>query len=531
MIKRLFAVLLTVAAFSGVLSGRTAAASSLSQEIIDGIISRESDGDTEKWLSGLSEKAGSGSAEWYAIALSQYRPEFDLSGYADALEKYLSENEVKSASSRQRCALALIACGRRDAEFVKKTANDSIGEQGIMSLIFGLHLLNNGVTSEKFTVSSLAAELISSRMTDGGWAVMGQYSDVDVTAMAIQALAPLYTNDNEVTAAVDSALKLLAGKQLDNGGFSGYGAENPESAAQVIVALSSLGRDITKESAFIKNGRTVVDAMADFRLPDGGFSHTQDGKFNAIATVQAFYSCVSKLLADSGKKLFVFDERHQEPAITGSESVTQPGTVPSQSSSEATQEPVSRVKLNLILSGACIAIGGIVCIIMAVKGSRKRKDFVIVILVSLALAGVCYFIDIKTPDGFYAESGTQTQAGYVTFSVSCKTALGKDGSDNLPPDGILIAESQVSFPEGGTVYDVLISAAKKSRLPVASSGSLQTLYISGIGGISEFDFGPQSGWVYLVNGIMPSVSCAEYRLSDGDVVEWKYTCALGEDIG
>lgn len=529
MIKRLFAVILAVAAFSGILSGRTAAASSLPREIADGIIERESGGDMKKWLSTLSEKAGGGSAEWYAIALSQYRPECDLSGYADALEKYLSENEVKSASSRQRCALALIACGRRDAEFVKKTANDSIGEQGIMSLIFGLHLLNNGVTSEKFTVSSLAAELISSRMTDGGWAVMGQYSDVDVTAMAIQALAPLYGNNGDVTAAVDSALELLSGKQLDNGGFSGYGAENPESAAQVIVALSSLGRDITKESAFIKNGRTAVDAMADFRLPDGGFSHVSGGEVNAVATFQAFYSCVSAVLADSGKKLFIFDESPAGTEADDTESAEEPASSAIQST-ETSSDQKNGVHLKLILPVICLILGGIVCVIMAVRGSRKPKDFIAVILVSLILAAVCFFTDIRSADGFYSESESQTPAGYVTFSVSCKTALGKDGSDNLPSDGVLIAESQVSFPEGGTVYDVLMSATKKSRLPVASSGSLQTLYISGIAGISEFDFGPQSGWVYLVNGVMPSVSCAEYRLSDGDIVEWHYTCALGEDI-
>ena len=55
-------------------------------------------------------------------------------------------------------------------------------------------------------------------------------------------------------------------------------------------------------------------------------------------------------------------------------------------------------------------------------------------------------------------------------------------------------------------------------------------YVSGIGNLYEFDFGGLSGWVYSVNGRMPSVSCGEYVLSDGDKIEWMYTCDLGNDV-
>ena len=36
--------------------------------------------------------------------------------------------------------------------------------------------------------------------------------------------------------------------------------------------------------------------------------------------------------------------------------------------------------------------------------------------------------------------------------------------------------------------------------------------------------------MYRVNGETPSVGCAEYALSDGDQVEWLYTCDLGNDL-
>jgi len=56
------------------------------------------------------------------------------------------------------------------------------------------------------------------------------------------------------------------------------------------------------------------------------------------------------------------------------------------------------------------------------------------------------------------------------------------------------------------------------------------VYISGINHIYEFDYGELSGWMYRVNGGTPSVGCGSYILSDGDKIEWLYTCELGEDL-
>ena len=58
----------------------------------------------------------------------------------------------------------------------------------------------------------------------------------------------------------------------------------------------------------------------------------------------------------------------------------------------------------------------------------------------------------------------------------------------------------------------------------------EMVYISGINYLYEFDFGDLSGWVYHVNGVSPSVGCGEYKLSDGDRIEWLYTCNLGNDL-
>ena len=56
-------------------------------------------------------------------------------------------------------------------------------------------------------------------------------------------------------------------------------------------------------------------------------------------------------------------------------------------------------------------------------------------------------------------------------------------------------------------------------------------YVEGINNLYEFDVGSLSGWMYNVNGWYPNYGCSRYQVKDGDVVEWRYTCDLGYDLG
>ena len=155
--------------------------------IIEYNLQKSSAASVQDWIDGeLTRDAGAGS-EWYIIALSNHG-DYDFSGYNSALNDYLSENEVGSASSRLKYALTYIAIGDRTNPYIKKAIGNSIGEQGIMSLVFGLHLLNNECVSEAYSVNRLVNEILSIQLADGGFSVMGEYGDVDVTAMTVQAL-------------------------------------------------------------------------------------------------------------------------------------------------------------------------------------------------------------------------------------------------------------------------------------------------------------------------------------------------------
>lgn len=269
-------------------------------------------GDVQSLIDGqLCDNAGI-SSEFYVMALSQSGG-YDFRSYENALLNYLSTHSVSSASTREKYALALCAAGSTD-RYITDTANEAIGGLGIMSLTFGLHLLNNGYASSLYSVDGLIDDILANRTDDGGWCVIGSYGDVDVTAMTIQALAPYYGGRSDVTAAIDDALTLLSERQQDTGGFRTMGAENSESAAQVVIALSSLGIDAQEDGRFIKDGGNPLSALMTYRSGDGSFAHTGSGT-DENATMQAYCALTAYLRMRYGQSpLYIFDNaNHGSP--------------------------------------------------------------------------------------------------------------------------------------------------------------------------------------------------------------------------
>ncbi len=95
---------------------------------------------------------------------------------------------------------------------------------------------------------------------------------------------------------------------------------------------------------------------------------------------------------------------------------------------------------------------------------------------------------------------------------------------------IILPETEIGLYENETVLDVLVRAAKENDIRLDYSGTGMTAYVKGIANLYEFDYGPQSGWVYYVSGYdsLPSTSCGAYTLSDQDTVEWVYVTERAE---
>lgn len=134
---------------------------------------------------------------------------------------------------------------------------------------------------------------------------------------------------------------------------------------------------------------------------------------------------------------------------------------------------------------------------------------------------------------------TKTDKSSVTLSIDCLTALANlDKLDAvkvqlLPDDGFFLPAKEVELNPGETVFDVLLRETRANgiHMEFTKNPALSSSYVEGIGNLYEFDCGELSGWTYLVNGKGIGYGSSSYVLADGDVVEWRYTCDQGRDVG
>lgn len=214
---------------------------------------------------------------------------------------------AKKYTEYSRVILAVTAIGRDPADVGGFNMLQPLADfeqtvfQGINGPIFALLALDSGnyeipentVGSTQATRDLYVDYIINAQLENGGWSLMGGEAEIDVTAMALQALAN-YQDRKDVAEAVEKGLAVLSERQNDQGGYQYNAAESvsSESVSQVIVALAELGIALD-DSRFVKNGNTLLDALMQFQQEDGGFSHLMDGETDLLATEQAFYALVA----------------------------------------------------------------------------------------------------------------------------------------------------------------------------------------------------------------------------------------------
>ena len=245
--------------------------------------------------------------EWMVIGLARSGRTVPA-GYYDNVVEYVKAkadaNErlhPAKVTDNARVILALTAIGKDVTNvgghnLLKGLDNMAyVQKQGINGPIFTLIALDshNYPTMGDVTREKLIQVILDAQLPGGGWNLSGENADTDMTAMAIQALAPYYKTSETVKAAVDKALEALSALQQGDGGFGSWGTVNSESCDQVIVALTALGIDPATDSRFIKNGLTVLDALAGFYVNGGGFKHVADKGRDGMATEQGYYALAS----------------------------------------------------------------------------------------------------------------------------------------------------------------------------------------------------------------------------------------------
>lgn len=219
---------------------------------------------------------------------------------SDGILRAPDDKNTPVITDNERIALALTAIGKDPANvggenLLKALQNKDImqvtdtSNTDINGLVMGLLALNSrNYTSD---TSWLVQAVLAQRNEDGSWRASADTKpagDVDMTAMALQALAPYYKDggNETVNTAVEKALNWLSGKYR-----SGY--DSSESCAQVVIALSALNLDANTDARFTKTveGKTlsVLGNLLQYRVAEnGGFKHQfADKAVNEMATEQA----------------------------------------------------------------------------------------------------------------------------------------------------------------------------------------------------------------------------------------------------
>lgn len=280
--------------------------------------------------------AGSSLSDWTAMALVFSGRKEAYESYVKRLEAYVTEQyetrgtlDSFKATEYHRIALTALALGKDPTAFgtdrngnhvnlifdgIYNFPGDGPGQQGSNGLIYALLALDAGnyevPENARYTREILIDELCGLQAEEGGFGLTeGSKGDVDLTAMALQALAP-YREQEQAALAVEKACRWLSGQMTENGTFFCYGSESAESSAQVILAVCALGMEPDTTEAFLKNGVSLLDGLETFRLENGLYMHTRgDRTGNLMATEQALLALEAvERLRTTGNFLFDFTD-------------------------------------------------------------------------------------------------------------------------------------------------------------------------------------------------------------------------------
>lgn len=365
--KNIYAWLLTIAMMTAVLLPSVAFATPEKEEsllhTIEQIIAwKKQDEKIDESAPLLSKpflaNAGNTNGDWYPIGLGRIGYPDDYPAYLavsknNVIERYKTSERLSDmkATEWHRISLAILAAGGDptsvgDINLIadgtyNRGLTTSLGAQGINGWIWGLITLDSmryAVPEDAETNrTEIIEEIISLQLEDGGFSFYGDEAEPDMTAMAVQALAPYYQSTEEFTytqkdldkeetktmhTIIDEALEKLSDMQTSTGGYSAQNDDNVESAAQVLVALTSLGIHPDEDERFRKDDHSLLDFIMSYQLEDGGFVHAKTynadnpsslpDQSNSMASEQVLYALVSLYRLENGYRS-MYDFRPENP--------------------------------------------------------------------------------------------------------------------------------------------------------------------------------------------------------------------------
>ena len=413
-----------------------------------------------------SPEVGSIGGEWAIIGLARSGYTVPTNYYEDyyaRVEKYVKNCSgvlhERKYTEYSRVILALTAIGRDPSKVAGYNLLMPLGDfektiwQGMNGPIWALIALDSGnydipknpAAKTQATRQLYIDEIVTNQKKDGGWSLTDTGdSDVDITAMALQALAK-YQDQKAVKSATDKALDYLSDVQDSKGGYASWGTTNVESVAQVVVALCELGIDLG-DSRFVKNGHTLTENLLSFRQSNGGFYHVLDGSDgnNQMSAEQGFYALVAINRAENGKnslyrmgdvikattKPSTTVKKGSADASVSVPAVTAPGTTFSDVKNHANKAAIEALASRGIINGMGKGT-------FAPNKTMTRAEFAAIVTRALGLAA-------KDTKAFTDVPSSKWYAGYIGTANSSGIVNGV-GSGKFNPDGTITRQEAAAM--------------------------------------------------------------------------------------
>lgn len=463
--------------------------------------------------------------------------------------------------------------------FEKNGSTYRVSEQGNNGTAFALIALDSGNYYDNATGTTARNawinSLLDAQISDGSWGIDADFpgSNVDMTAMVVQALAPYCSTNANVKDAVDKAVKWLSAEYQKTGDYG-----SSESAAQVIVALSALNIDAKIDSRFQHNGISVLSNFLSYADPNSkGFLHDKqpNSTVNQMASEQAAYTLVAyDRYVNGSKRLYDMSDvtkRENADAQAVIDMINQIGYVDESSYNAIAEARNAYNKLSAADKAKVENYNTLTAAETSYKAILKQKQ------IDQCKALKAHYDDLlsdKTKkygtaakkklasilqqaqtDMNAAESCERVTAIYekaitdldavkpgdieVTFRLIGALEATQDvdlTTDSYLPEYVTwVPTKTYALQENATVYDLFTEAMSDAGLRYigAESNYVSTIYApSCLGGyaLSEFTNGKKSGWMYTVNGKHPNQGLKNWTLKDGDVVIWHYVNDYSHEV-
>lgn len=463
--------------------------------------------------------------------------------------------------------------------FEKNGSTYRVSEQGNNGTAFALIALDSGNYYDNATGTTARNawinSLLDAQISDGSWGIDADFpgSNVDMTAMVVQALAPYCSTNATVKAAVDKAVEWLSAEYQKTGDYG-----SSESAAQVIVALSALGIDAKTDSRFQHNGISVLSNFLSYADPNSkGFLHDKqpNSTVNQMASEQAAYTLVAyDRYVNGSKRLYDMSDvtkRENADAQAVIDMINQIGNVDESSYNAIAEARNAYNKLSAADKEKVTNYNTLTAAETSYKAILKQKqtDQYKALKAhyddllndktkkygTAAKKKLASILQQAQTDMNAAESCERVTAIYekaitdldavkpgdieVTFRLIGALEATQDvdlTKDSYLPEYVTwVPTKTYALQENATVYDLFTEAMSDAGLRYigAESNYVSTIYApSCLGGyaLSEFTNGKKSGWMYTVNGTHPNQGLKNWTLNDNDVVVWHYVNDYSHEV-